>query len=506
MSAGQHISFRAKDEVDLDAEVDFVVVGSGAGGATAAVTLARGGARVALVEAGAWRDPEDYPWSVYGGMRDLMEEWGAQVTRSRALWPVVQARTMGGTTVVNSAICVRTPEDVFDRWRREHGVDGLRDRVLAAEDQVEREISVEEVPQPARGRSNLLAKTGGDRLGWSDSHYMRRYTKGCEGAGQCLQGCRGGKKQSLNLNYIPEAMALGGLIVSSAPVDRILSEGTRAVGVTGRFRHPATRAEGTRFRVRAKKGVVVAASATHSPVLLMRSGVESPALGKFFRSHPGTGVFGCYEDVVDMNVGATQGWASVAFRDTPGLKLETLAIPPELVASRFAGGGAELMDRLAEYRHVAMWCLAVRAESTGTVSRPLFGTTPVVRYELDGADMLRFREGMKLLARQHFAAGASAIIPGVAGMPFKLTKDEVGLLDDAPLDPRRYVAVLSHLFGGCVMGRDPRSSVVDARGRVHGWEGLVVADASVIPTNLGVNPQHTIMGLAATFAADLLGA
>jgi choline dehydrogenase-like flavoprotein len=40
---------------------------------------------------------------------------------------------------------------------------------------------------------------------------------------------------------------------------------------------------------------------------------------------------------------------------------------------------------------------------------------------------------------------------------------------------------------------------------VHGWKGLVVADASVIPTNLGVNPQHTIMGLATVFASEMAG-
>ena len=134
--SGRHIPFRGQDEASLDLEVDFVVVGSGAGGAAAAVTLARGGARVAIVEAGAWRDPEDYPSSAYGAMRDLVDDWGSQVTMGRALWPVVQARTVGGTTVINSAICVRTPDDIFDQWKNDHGVSGLRDRVGKAQDRI----------------------------------------------------------------------------------------------------------------------------------------------------------------------------------------------------------------------------------------------------------------------------------------------------------------------------------------------------------------------------------
>jgi choline dehydrogenase-like flavoprotein len=89
-------------------------------------------------------------------------------------------------------------------------------------------------------------------------------------------------------------------------------------------------------------------------------------------------------------------------------------------------------------------------------------------------------------------------------MPYKLEPHEVGVLEDAPLDPRRYIAILSHLFGGAVMGRDRERSVCDGRGRVHGYEGLAIADASIIPTNLGVNPQHTIMGLARYVADELL--
>jgi choline dehydrogenase-like flavoprotein len=497
-----HVSFRPKGE-DFEASFDFVVVGSGAGGAAAAVTLARAGRTVAIVEAGAWRDPHDYPHSAYGAMRDLMEDWGARVTMGRALWPIVQARTVGGTTVINSAICVRTPGDIFQQWEQEHGITGLEATVPSKQDQLEVDLSVEEAPNPKWGRSNDLARAGEAKLGWPNPHPMLRYARGCEGTGQCMAGCRAERKQSLNVTFVPEVMTRGGTVVSCAPVDKVEFEGDRAVGVVGRFKHPETRGTGAHFRLRATRAVVIAASATHSPVLLMRSGLKMPALGGFFRAHPGTGVFGCYDQPVDMNVGTTQGWATTAFRKEPGLKLETLSIPPELVASRLAGGGVQLMERLAKYRHIAMWCHAVRAESKGTVTKSLFGN-PVVHYTLDRADMERFRQGMFLLAQQHFAAGARSVIPGIFGMPFELTADQVGLLENAPLDPRHYVAILSHLFGGCVMGKDPRTSVVDGLGRVHGFKGLVVADASVIPTNLGVNPQHTIMALAQVFADALV--
>ena len=500
---GQHLAFQERGAKDVDVDVDFVVVGSGAGGATAAVTLARGGASVALVEAGAWRDPGDYPNSMFGQLRDMMDDWGAGVAVGRALWPLVQGRTVGGTTVINSAICLRTPDDIFERWKNEHGLPDLKSPVMAAEDRIERELPREQVPEKARGWSNVLAQKGAEALGFHD-HAMHRYVSGCEGAGRCLQGCNKGKKQSLNMNYVPELRERGGMVLSCAPVERVILEGKRAVGVRGRFVHPMLRHHGGNFTVRAKKGVVIAASVTYSPALLMRSGVKGKALGKFFRSHPGTGVFGVYTDPVDMNLGATQGWATTAFRTSPGLKLETLAIPAELVASRLSGAGQLLMERLKQMRHIAMWAVAVRAESHGTVTPSPFSSRVTVRYELDRPDMGRLREGLKLLAKQHFAAGAKSILPAIADFPYELKPDELHKLDDAPWDPQRYIAVLSHLFGGCVMGSDPSRSVVDHRGRVHGYEALTVADASVIPTNLGVNPQHTIMGLAAVFAEQLL--
>ncbi len=498
-----HTAFRERGS-RVELEADYVVVGSGAGGATAAVTLARGGAKVAVVEAGAWRDPGDYPHSVYGAMRDMLDAWGSNFTRGRAFWPIVQGSLVGGSTVINSAICVRTPADIFEQWKREHGVGGpeLAESIWRIQDDLERELSVEQVPPDSRGPHNLLAQRGADALGYASAP-MRRYVKGCEGAGHCLQGCRSDRKQSLNRNFIPEVLTRGGSVLSCAPVRRVDLEGRRAVGVSGRFRHPLTRERGADFTVRARKGVVVAASATHSPVLLMRSGIKSRALGKNFRAHPGTPLFGCYDAPVDMNTGATQGWGSLAFRENPGFKLETLSLPLDMLAGRLAGTGRVLMDRLAEFRHIAMWVQGCRAESVGEV-RASLGGRPVVSYTLSRDDMLRVRAAMVLIARTHFAAGARSVLPAIHGMPYRLGPDEVEKLEQAPLDPRAYVAILSHLFGGCTMGSDPRTSVCDGGGKVWGYEGLSVADASAIPTNLGVNPQHTIMALARYWSEKLL--
>lgn len=497
-----HLSGRPRWN-NLQQSADYVVVGSGAGGATIAAQLARAGAEVILVEAGAWRDPDDYPESAYGGMRDLMDDFSANITRGRALWPVVQARTVGGTTVVNSAIAVRTPLDIFELWSDRFGLDSrtFRTEMLRFQDELDDELCTEVAPPESRGRNNELAMQGAEALG-IEGHWMRRYVKDCEGNGMCMTGCKATKKQSLNLNFVPELLDRGGTLLSNAPVKRVDFEGRRAVGVRGRFYHPITRKKGARFTLRARKAVVIAASATHSPALLQRSGLKSKALGKYFRAHPGAGTFGVFDDPVDMNIGNTQGWASLEHRDTGRFKLETLAVPPEMSMTRIKGGGQEYMRRLAELRHLTMWVHALRAESHGTVRNGLFDK-PAVSYTLNRTDMARFRNAMGEVARLQFAAGAKAVIPGIFGLPYKIGPDDVHKIDEAPLDPRNYLAILSHLFGGCVMGTDPRTSVCDLHGKVHGHRGLYISDASMIPSVLGVNPQHTIMSLARWVGSNL---
>jgi len=498
-----HIAFQEKNK-SYQQEVDYIVVGSGPGGALFAKTLSDAGEQVLMIEAGPWRDPEHYPTSFYGGMRDGLDNFGTTFAKGRAQWPIAQACLVGGGSVINSAICVRTPGDIFEAWQNKYGFGGesLAKNIWDKQQKLEALLSVEETRPKYLGAHNELALKAGAARG-IENHVMRRFVKDCEGAGNCFQGCRKGKKQSLNVTFIPEFIKKGGVVVSCAPVHKVLFEKNKAVAVEGNFRHPLTKVKGGKFSIRAKKAVIVAASATHSPALLQRSGVKHPALGQHFMAHPGGAVTAVYENPVDMHFGATQGWASMEYRNTVGLKLETLSMPLETIAGRVPGGGVELMERMKEFPYMANWVQAVRAESTGTVANGWFNQ-PDVRYGLNEKDMLRFREGMYIVAQLHFEAGAKYVLPGIQGLPSYLTKDQVDKIKDGPTRPTAYLGVCSHLFGGCTMGVDEKTALVDPQGKVRGYDNLYVADASMLPSNLGVNPQHTIMAMSWYLAEQLL--
>lgn len=500
---GAHLAFRAQPDVSIDA--DYVVVGSGSGGSAAAIVLARAGYRVVIVEAGAWRDAADYPETMLGVMRDLFPDWGANVATGDSILPIVQAQVVGGGTVINSAIMVRTPGDVIEQWDQDHGLGDVLDhrRMGAALDEIASELHVTDtrVDVTHFGENNQRLLDGLTHLGL-DTHPTLRNVRGCQASARCLQGCRHSAKQAAHEGWIPEVMSLGGAVLSCAPVTRICRKNGVAIGVKGRFRHPQTRKKGAHFRVQAKRGVLMAASATGTAPLLQRSGIALPALGRFWRAHPGAGIIGVYPDEVDLYHGATQGTASIAHRMAHGLKLESLALPLELVAGRTGGAGTQLTRRLQDIRHQAMWVSAVRAEAEGTVKAGLFGGVRV-RYRPTIRDLKKLRIGSAVLAKAHFDQGARAVRPGIVGLPFEIGPDEVHLIEEAPLDNRAWTWVLSHLFGGAVMGSDPERSVVGPDLHVRGARQLHVVDASVLPTTLGVNPQHTIMAVAQIIARRL---
>ena len=502
-----HSSFvsKSKNKKLLKLEADYVIVGSGAGGSAVAIELARAGLKIVMIEAGPWLEPKDYPNSFYGTLKNTFDNWGANATIGKSFSPIVQARCVGGTPVINSSIVVRTPENIFDLWKKKCGINISHQQILKFQEKIEQELSVQQVNDSYLGQSNKLAIKAAESL-HINGNITDRNVKDCQGSGNCLAGCKNNKKKSPNVTWIPEILARGNILLSCAPAQKIIIKNGKAEKVIGNFVHPYTKEQGCKFSISAKKGIILAASATHTPCILQRSKLVMPALGRNFKAHPGSTVIGIYpEPVMNKNmIGATQGWATTQFQNE-GFKLETINMPLELLISRLPDTGKNFTDFLELTPYMALWVAVVKANnSEGTVRYNRILDKPNVYYTMTENDIKKLQKGMYVLANMHFAAGAKTVLPGIYDLPQSIGKNETDLIMNAGLNPQNYFTILSHLFGGAIMGTDQKNSVCDVNGKVHGIQGLYIADASAIPTVLGVNPQHTIMALAMRLAHHLI--
>ncbi len=135
------------------------------------------------------------------------------------------------------------------------------------------------------------------------------------------------------------------------------------------------------------------------------------------------------------------------------------------------------------------------------------GGGPMVRFEPTERDVRVAHEAIVLLCRMMFAVGATEVYPGVGHLPETVRDvNELDALEQRAPRRESFHFVASHLFGTACAGSDPARSVVGPNLAVHGMDGLFVMDASVFPTNMGVNPQHSIMTVVWRAAEQLANA
>ncbi len=497
-------------------EADVCVIGAGAGGAVTAAELAEGGARVVVLEQGFHHDPDDFTAQPMEMMARLYRDGGQTVTLGTPPIPLLLGHGLGGTTLVNSGTCFRTPAHVLERWRRGCGLEldgGVLDPCF---ERVERALSVDEVTPELAGANAAVARCGAERLGWSHG-YLRRNARGCVGSGVCAFGCPTSAKQHTGITYLPRAETAGATILTGADVQRIVVEGGRARGVRARLRAPDGARSGDgggalgeregrsgRLRMRGEWSweqlevraprVVLAAGTIHTPPLLARNGLgaDSGQLGRNLVLHPATAAFALMDEVVNMARGVPQSFYVDEFA-AAGIMFEGIAGPPAYAALSLPLTGARHAAAMANYRHLAQFGVMVSDRSRGSVRLPRRGP-PLIRYDIVEEDVAKFRVGLARLDELFRAAGAREVyLPLPAGVsPERARARDLKLLAFHPLGTARADA-------------DPARGVLDPDLRVHGVEGLYVADGSVMPSSLGVNPQITIMALATRLAHHLLG-
>jgi choline dehydrogenase-like flavoprotein len=475
MSPGESSSLKA----------DVCIVGAGAGGAVAAAELAEGGMSVVVLEEGHWHDPDSFTASPPEMLARLYRDGGQTMTLGAPPILLPLGRGLGGTTLVNSGTCFRTPPAVLQRWAREFGLEVSEQSLEPCFERVEQALSVNEVTPELAGVNAAVARRGAEQLGWSHG-YLRRNARGCVGSGVCAFGCPTSAKQHTGITYIPRAQDAGARILTGAHVERVRLSKGRADGVRARM------ASGVPVEVSAPT-VIVAAGTIHTPLLLARSGLggRSGQLGRNLSLHPATAVFALMEEVVDMARGVPQSFYVDEFSDE-GIIFEGVAGPPSYAAMSLPLTGRRHAEAMANYRHLAQFGVMVSDSSRGSVQR--VAGRPLIRYDLIEADLHRFRKGIARVGELFQAAGAREVyLPLPAGVaPERARLRDLKLMAFHPLGTARADARASH-------------GVIDGDLAVHGVQGVYVADGSAVPSSLGVNPQMTIMALATRLASRLLG-
>ncbi|MQY09461.1 GMC family oxidoreductase [Actinomadura macrotermitis] len=465
---------------------DAVVIGSGAGGAMAARTLARQGMRVVIVEEGRrFTAAEFRARPPLDRFLDLYRGGGATVALGRPPVLLPEGRAVGGTTVVNSGTCYRTPERVLRRW------DVPADEFGAHLDEVERTLRVAPQPLGPLGRNGLLALAGAERLGWQAAP-LRRNAPGCAGSSQCAAGCPRNAKYGVHLNALPQACAAGARIVTHAKAENILVERGRATGVRAR------RPDGSFLEILAPR-VIVAAGATQTPLLLRRSGLGGhPELGRNMAVHPATTLAGRFAEPVVAWSGVMQSVGIEELHDD-GILIEATAGPPGMTSFVPPGAGRALRRELAGADRLAVLGAMIADAPSGRVHGR---RRAVVRYDLARQDAARLRRALLAMGRVLFAAGAEEVLTGLHHRPVARTLDELSAAITLAPAAGLHLAGF-HLSGTARLGADPERAPVDTAGRLRGVAGVHVADASVLPGCPEVNPQLTVMAMALHVAAGI---
>jgi choline dehydrogenase len=496
-------------------EADVAIVGSGAGGATAAEILSKSGLKVLILEEGPlktsahFRDMDESRAYV-----DLYQEAGGRATSDGAI-AILQGRSVGGTTVVNWTSSFRTPPETLRHWAEVHEVRGHSPEEMAPWfDRMSQRLGVAPWAIPANANNHVL-QAGSQKLGW-EWHVIPRNVRGCLNSGYCGMGCPVNAKQSMLVTTIPAALANGAELVHNLRVRTVDFGSDQVAGLSCEALDAAAlKPSGVQVAVKARH-YILAGGAINTPALLLRSQAPDPheRIGRHTCIHPVPITLAIMPGRVDPFYGAPQSIASDHFQwqdgatGPMGYKLEVAPLFTALTAGLFGSFGSPLREDMAQLPNMNAMVALLRdgfvEQSPGGQVRIDDHGKPLLDYDLSDYVWDGVRRAYLSMVEAQFAAGAGKVKAVHLDAPYWSGWAEARTdIQDLELAKFKVALFTAHLMGGCAMSENEKKGVVNSRGRHHQIANLSIFDGSVFPTSIGANPQLSIYGMTAQNATGL---
>ncbi len=494
-------------------DADVCVIGSGAAGAILAAKLAEAGKSVVVLEKGGYYDGESMNEREEDMIPLLWKNNAANFTSSLRI-AIAQGSCLGGSTVINDAVCFRIPDVVVDQWN-DMGVSIGREEWMEACEEVEKRIHVAEVTEEELNQNARKLREACERFrldGKPIKHWKNHRNCGpsftdkslgsCVKCGFCHLGCHYDTKQSMLVTYIRKSLnepKSDYTAYCNCQANRITYNDGTATGVDGSFVDAAGN-ENYRIRINAKV-VVVSAGTIASSNLLQKSRIGGSNVGEGLALHPAPFAMGHFADPVYGNRGIPMSYTCHEFGVTNGVKkggflIESIFLPVFQMAIAIPSFGIDHARMMKEYNNYTMAGILARDDATGTIET-VDGGNPKVNYDLSTRTVDELARGMGVLVRMWFDVGADYVLTSHRDVPEVRRRADIPRLRDAIRgNPEGLMLGSAHPQGGNKMGDDPEENVVNSDCKVFGFNNLYVCDASVFPTALGVNPQLTVMALA----------
>lgn len=505
-------------------EADVVIVGAGAAGGVLAYELSRAGLRVVVIEAGPfWNSQSDFASDELStqrlGWQDTRIVDGSDPLR---MGHNNSGRGVGGGTTHFTGVFLRFHESDFQTKTADGVGEDWPIRYADLEpyySYIERSIGVSgpkrfpwgpfagPYPMPEREPISANAemfRIGCERLGISSTIAPLAINSApfdgrppCINRGFCNQGCMPNAKYSGLVHHIPKAMAAGAEILTDCMVTQIeLDEAGRAQSVI--FHHA-----GVDYRQRARV-IILSSFVVETPRLLLASATKghrdglansSGTVGKYIMPHSSPDVYGRFEQEIRLYKGTPVLATTQAMYATQpdrgfrrGYSLHAHGARPVAMSKGLAVDagvwGKRLRETMIDYNQYGRITLVgevlPQADNCVTLTdqKDKYGLPlPKVTFSYGENDRKLIEHAVQTMNQILIAAGGKPefIIPDTA-----------------------------HLMGGCRMGNDPNTSVVNSWCRSHDIDNLYICSAASFVTSGGANPTNTVMALAARTSAYLI--